>query len=267
MGGKIISAMLRVFGICLCSVSTTGAAPLSPFQEVIEVLMDAQGANATLIARSFGPDSNSVLSFTANVQVGQSFSYSSTPGLTYLGQPLSVTTSGIFNTSTNAWEMTSSGSLGGTSLSGTGREFFDDAPPQGEMNWIWGPLDYRSFTTYPNLFDPTLPDSESAITLTILGIPFITGITSIDTLRHDDLGADWQWVLPQIELVLPSGARSQTRIDSKSATFPTNPNVNFTFTTQIQEIAAIPEPASYLLFSIGLLGFAGHARRKRKLIN
>jgi hypothetical protein len=89
-------------------------------QEVPEIMMELQGQILTGLGASFGPSES--ISFTSTTDVSaKTFSFSSVNGATYAGQPAAITGSGVFNTSTNAWDLSGIGNVMGESwtLSGT----------------------------------------------------------------------------------------------------------------------------------------------------
>lgn len=73
------------------------------------------------MAHLFGPDTSVDLRFSSVLDpIGRSFSFSSLAGQTYLGQPILLTTSAVYNASLSRYEWSTSGSLGSSSYSGTG---------------------------------------------------------------------------------------------------------------------------------------------------
>jgi hypothetical protein len=209
-------------------------------------MMDAEGANATLLGRLFGPDNGTVLSFTYSVDnVNETFSYSSMPGSTYLGQPFSLSASGDFNSTSGLWEMSASGALGSTSLNGTGSGSVTDPPPipTGTYSWLWGLLDYHASVSYSAVFSSV--ESTASAGLSIAG-------TDVATFSGTDLqkfGQGWTWTAGQIQI-------GGFNFDILSA----GNDPAGTFTTQI---TTVPEPTALNLISIGALSLLGNKWRRR----
>ena len=105
--------LMLIIALGLVSPGRLLAGSLPPWAANTEVMMNTEAAEMTFIGRYFGPDDASPLSFTSNQDItGQSFSFNLTPGSTYLGQSMSLTASGSYNTTTSEWDITTSGSLG-----------------------------------------------------------------------------------------------------------------------------------------------------------
>jgi hypothetical protein len=89
--------------------------------EIIETMMEAEGADTLFLGQVFGPDSSSVLHFTSNVNLSTgAFSYSLVSGQTYLGSAFSLTTTGIFNSALGEFVWTTTAQLGAQHWSGSG---------------------------------------------------------------------------------------------------------------------------------------------------
>jgi hypothetical protein len=167
---------------------------LTPFEQNVEMMMEAQGANGTLIARAWGIDVASPLSFTSSTnEADQSFTCSSLPGSTYLGESISVEVSGAYNEPLEIWELSSLIQRGDESCEGTGTAQFATRAETAEAEWAWPVvpghpmlLDYHLETTY-GIPGPTI--SIGLITSTV---------NHLETGRYrcrDRLQADgtWKW--------------------------------------------------------------------------
>ena len=86
-----------------------------------ELMMADQEANTLILGFLFGADPHSPLNFTSNVDsTGLAFSYSLNPGSTYLGQPISLNSSGSSDSTGTNWTLSAQGMLGSTAWSTTG---------------------------------------------------------------------------------------------------------------------------------------------------
>ena len=104
-------------------------AGLTTIEQATESMMNSQGLISVAIGDRLGPDPGATLSFTSNVDPNAlTFSYALAPGSTYLGQSASLSVAGAFNTTDQAWEWTSTGSVGAFSLAGTGSTTFVGDP-------------------------------------------------------------------------------------------------------------------------------------------
>jgi hypothetical protein len=221
--------------------------------EAAETFMETEGANATFLARIFGPDSHTTISLTSVVdETAKSFSYQSAPGSTYLGQSLMLSGSGAFNSMSGSWDLTISGQLGSQAWSGTGTGTFVDPPffPTLELDLNVKPpkpplLDYESSVTY---------DQTGARTISLGSISFsVLGKTVASASAHDDhilQGPDkgkWSWHLDNVQ------------VGSQNFNVTSAGNIdNGAFQTQV---AAVPEPPGWLLLGAGSLSLLVRPRR------
>jgi hypothetical protein len=223
--------------------------------EAIDVLKEAQGADTAFIGRYFGPDQDSVLSFNSNIDPsGNSFNYSLVPGSKYLGLDTTLSTSGNFNSSTNAWDVVSLGSLGSQPWSANASGTFDS--DKGDYNWKTPPipfppsfglvsLDYHSSVIYD--------DRPLSAKFSSADVSFTINNNSVLTVKADDylrgLGdvsrpkLDWYWKLKDVRFsVLNNIKPSEFQIISLGETPATG---NGVFSTRITPLA-VPEPSSIL---------------------
>src|SRR6516164_6567330 len=103
--------------------------------QVVEVMMENQGADAAYIGRMFGGDGSSLIQFQSMTDpTTGTFGYSTLPGSMYLGQSLSIVSAGTYDSGSGSWSMETTGSLGGSSWtqSGTGAIVGD---PLGTFDW------------------------------------------------------------------------------------------------------------------------------------
>lgn len=95
-----------------------------------ELMIEDVAHNALMLGDLFGPDSSSPLSFTTDVNTSTlTYSYSLNLGSTYLGQSMTLSGSGTFNTAMETLYLTSSGVLGTTSWNTSGTEVVNTTVP------------------------------------------------------------------------------------------------------------------------------------------
>jgi hypothetical protein len=110
IGASLCSSWAVVF--LLVSTPKFGNADLITVDQLSDFMIENQGLNAEFIGRFFGPDENSPLVFSSNVNFPElSFLFSLAP-TTYLGQNLMLTGTGVFDPATNLLTFSSAGSFG-----------------------------------------------------------------------------------------------------------------------------------------------------------
>jgi hypothetical protein len=142
---------------------------LTPADEVIETMMQAQGQDLTWLVRFYGNDSSAILHFSSTVNVGgRTFSFSVLPGATYQGMPFTMSTIGSGN-STNAWQWTTMASLGTHAWSTTGSGQYIDPPNFDAIDvFIIVPeplLDQHSHVTYDQTASRTVSTETTSFTM------------------------------------------------------------------------------------------------------
>jgi hypothetical protein len=250
-----MSARLLVVGCLVANCSSLLHGDTLPqFQQDLEALMDAQGANATLIGRLFGPDSGSVLPFSSNIDaLAGRFSYTQMLGATYLGQPVSSQGSGTVDAGTNSWTMSASGSLGVASWSGTGSGNISADPTFSfQWNWVVNLPGSQLLLDYLMVVQVTavtgILESEETATYTVAGKPvaFARGTDFVS-------GPVWTWNLSdnaQIGLAVASAGLQPE--DGQPGSFTTT-------------IVASSEPPGPTTLFLGLLAlFTGRQVRRHR---
>jgi hypothetical protein len=218
--------------------------------EVTEVLMDLQGAEATFIGRTFGADDSSPLSFTSNVDVANKrFTFTLQPGVTYLGRPITLTGVGAFNAVTGVYDLTTMGTLGSSSLDGTGTFSVTGTGGKGSDRW---PPTGPHYVDYESVVDLThAPISITEATFTIDGAPqFSIPVPDF----YNPTVASWRWDLPGVTVDNHTFAVAATGFSPKDGGVGS-------FTTRV---LSTPEPASLLPFTCGILSLAGLAWMRRR---
>jgi hypothetical protein len=120
---------LRALPLICCSAlsMTARASTISDFDAATEALIDAGTDTFSYLPRLFGPGYGSV-DFTSQIDPsGQSLSFSSVPGSTFNGQPLTMSVAGIYDASDLTWNFTMTGAIGNTSLDMSGDLIYADA--------------------------------------------------------------------------------------------------------------------------------------------
>jgi hypothetical protein len=254
---RTVRALACALLMMVSSIGLIGAVqaqPLDPEAEVIEVMIAAQASDGQFIGRFFGADASSPLSFTSDVNVtGKTFTYSSVLGSMYQDSSISLTTSGAFNTANSLWEWSSIGSLGGTSLNGSGTGSIGETVVglAGNFNssrTIFGiKFDYHETVLYSS---PILPiASVTAWSFTIDDFPIKSGPGSdlISILSTPPATYFWTTSTPLFE----------QRVDGFS---PLNGGPGgFEL-----NIVPVPEPPTFILLSMGSLSTLSYGWRRRK---
>jgi len=171
---------------------------LTPPDEAVEALMQAQGQDLTALVRFFGNDGNAVLHFSTTVDANaRTFSFLLLPGSTYLGMPFTMSTTGSGN-ATDAWTWTTTSTLGTQTWTITATGQFVDPPSFFDVFVDIDPFkDQHSYVT----FDQTASRTVSVETTTFTMHDIITNVDTVykttqrfDThvLQGPDAGK-WVW--------------------------------------------------------------------------
>lgn len=105
-----VNVLMSGVAVLLCVASVHASVT---FQTVSAALGESQMMEATLIDLVYGPDASSTLTstFSLNPTTG-SFTSVLDSGQTYLGQPVSLSTTGTYNSGTGQYQWTSTAQLG-----------------------------------------------------------------------------------------------------------------------------------------------------------
>ena len=104
-----------LFSLAVAMLLTTLplSAQLTPFQKANEVMMYEESALESFIGTTWGPDPASPLTYSSHVDpAGQNFDFSLNVGSTYLGKPITLTTSGALRP-LNVWTVSTTGTYNG----------------------------------------------------------------------------------------------------------------------------------------------------------
>jgi hypothetical protein len=235
---------------------------------IIEGLIENQAADAAYIARSFGPDAASPIQFQSSVNSALgTFSYSTLAGTTYLGQSLSLTGSGFFDSSSDTWSLQSNGSLGGSAWtqigSGDVNGDLNNGPLSETFDWkipIGGGhfLDFHSATS---ITVPSGSNTKATSNTTYIFTLDDKPVLKIPLSSLDDIGSPdpekrgWK---DSIDIDPGGGGISAFTVTS-GGTSPIDGTIG-TFTVAI---APVPEPASLGLIGLGLLLVGTLGRRQK----
>ncbi len=241
--------------------------------EIIEAMMENQGADAAYLGRQYGGDASSLIQFQSSIDpVAGTFTYSTAPGATYQGLGLSMTSTGVYDSSTASWSLETIGSLGGSSWvqDGSGAYTGDLFNPAIGMSAAAGAADpsesgifgwkipiggghYLDFHSTPSVVAPpgssTLVQSFATFSFTIDGkvVKSITLPTGKDDITKPlpFSGKGWR---DEID-VYPGVDNIASFIVASQGSTPTDGGLG-SFTMQI---TPAPEPASLGLIAVGLL--------------
>jgi hypothetical protein len=252
---------------CAMTGNVVAGSMFSDIQENIAVMMESQAANQTFIARSFGIDAASVLSFSSSTDVvGKAFSYSLAPGSTYNGLSMTFDVAGAFNAPLGLWELTSSGSLGTESWTGIGTaSVLGD--PRVEVEWNWTSrvlgFDYASVTVYVDIVPFLETVSAGVLVNTTHGMPVGFGVSVDALVRIPGTPFVWEWEKFLITSIQPGVDPADTgqgfRVVSSGTILETGGVGRFT-----AQIQPIPEPSTWLLMGSSLLGLLGYGWHRHK---
>lgn len=263
---------LLVLSFCLISPGRLFAGSLPAWAANTEIMMNAEAAEMTFIGRYFGPDNSSPLSFTSNQDIaGQSFTFNLNSGSTYLGQAMTLSASGFYNTTTSSWDISTNGTLG--------------SPGPNEMTWsssyvasITGDPTFLIVgnTTVPIPGFPILDMNFTGALLVSVPPPIpVTLVASLLTAQgtvagfnvgptagvYDVLLSAGGWTLVTGGFFLagldPNGGGFNFRVASSGVVTPTTGGLG-TFTSTVQ---SVPEPSSVGLLILGMLGMGVVGRR------
>jgi hypothetical protein len=175
---------------------------LDPLHENIEVMMRTQDACGSSLARIFGTDETSPISFTSQTDTAsQAFSFSSIPGSQYLSQDLYITASGSYNDTLELWEMLILLELGDSLKTGWGTgqvDSFGISQDEGNYYIELGHYDWRVRTAYQGV--PWIyVESIEFIEFTYKGVVRKTG-QAVDTIYADGTRSDWHMLSYSIEV-------------------------------------------------------------------
>jgi len=231
---------------------------LTPADEAVEALMQAQGQDLTALVRFFGTDANAVLHFSSAVDANaRTFSFLLLPGSTYLGMPFTMSTTGSGN-STDAWTWTTTSVLGSQTWTITATGQFVDPHSFFDVFVDIDPFkDQHSYVTYEQTASRTV--SVETTTFTMHDI-----FTNVDTVykttqrfdTHVLQGPDaGKWVWGDVTADQVDGHTLNIHSDGFSPLDGGAGNFSVTFA---------PEPSTFLLSaaSLALLVSLGFARSR-----
>jgi hypothetical protein len=227
------------------------AGPLSAITEVTETMMEVQGAEASLIGRLFGSDPKSPLSFTSSMDfTNYTFSFSLNPGSTYLGNSITLSGSGSGNATTGVFTWSTTGSLAGTLLGGSGTVAFTGGNAVDVASWVIGgvELDREAHISVVGG-----GQSTSSIYYTV------TAVVVAKTQGRDNIVGmgdprDWQWMEDHVNV------NNFNFCISSSGSFSPNDGSG-SFTTSI-----LPESSGPALLGLAILTLGAYGWNRRSKV-
>ena len=229
---------------------------LPSVQLVTEALMGTQGGDASLIGMFLGADAGSPLRFSSVVDpTNFSFSFSLMPGSSYLGQPMTLSSSGTFDPNTGVLSAFSSGTLGTMSFA-----ISDSESWMNTSNGIQGSGDQilsvggdergrRRVTHRHDFPDGSSVESGHFVDEHGHRIPGSDFVNVPDEDHPEE--PDWDWGTRHGRGGGPYSVFSTgfSPLDGGTGSFTTT-------------ISPVPEPSTLLLIGSGFIGIAGVLRKR-----
>jgi hypothetical protein len=273
------SVMAAVLGLAGAHAARAQGLPDVPAASVLtEVMMDAQGSEAILYGNLLGvsPTSPQALSGTSSTDISSgSFTFSLNPGSTYLGQAISDSVQGQYNTATGSFDWSATGSWGsGVQWTETGN-FVAAELVGGTL--IWTITSKQQVKTKSGLPLYTIPDTvtilddrqtKPALSARTSDFDFWDGTVGGTTIGTDDFdpftGKNKFRPYKIKDLFQPKMvAPGIQELSFQQTTTGTTPFAggSGTYTTTIN---SVPEPASWVMGVLGVLGLLCYTFRPRR---
>lgn len=249
--------VVSFFGWHLIHPATTQAGFETRNDEIVEVMMETQGADLDFLTRQFSLSQDTTLSFTSPTDIaGYRFSYSTVPGSTYEGQPLSIISSGYFDASDERWHLTSTitvGNMQGTSI-GVGQVIGDPM-----IHIDWGLDDWN--TDYHARVTVTHEVIKSAAYVVSRGLneetrrgffgDIVTGRSISSDFYETDGPNKGKWIWDGALEAVKISSSGFSPIEGGSGTFTAN-------------LRVLPAPSGLVLMGLGSLGLLARALGRRR---
>ena len=251
MMNRLCHNTMRLFWLALAALGTATLDPAparAGFEtrndEIVEFMMESQGADAQFLVRLMSLTQDTTLSFTSFTDIaGNRFSYSSVRGSTYQGLPISITSSGYFDSTDQHWHLGSTITVGGQQWTSTGLgQVIGD--PMISIDWDLDKYDYhpRVTVSYERTKAAAYMVSTGTTELTERGLlgDRVTGTTtSRDSYETDgpDKGK-WTW----------SSVVGNARITSTGSSPTDGGSGSFNMGLQV-----VPAPSGFILLGLGAL--------------
>lgn len=223
----------------------------TPTVEVTEVMMEALGQEGANIATQFGFDEIETLHLSTHVDPdGRSFRYETLPGTTYLGEPLSIVTTGAYDSGDGLYRWVSLVTRGAESYTADGSLEFGapagdtvEADTKTTIEGVKGTLGKITWRYLAN------GDPESRANFTFCDKDGnLAGIRPVKDVYKGNGKLEWVFVA--------RGDLAGVAVDGQS-----DPIVGGDGTTTIRIGSIVPEPSGLALLGLGAACLLGLGRR------
>jgi hypothetical protein len=233
-------------------LATSRASADFDITQLAEVLIQTAGADAVNLGGMFGGDASSPLGYTASLDLAnKSFSYSTVAGSMYLGLPVSVQTSAVFNGVTGRYDITEMGSLGALSWSSSGAFAVVTGDPSFTLT-IPIPFTKVTINVGGGYVKGAAGTSSFGLFNFAQGGKVLIGLSGVDAIVNG--------VLVALDIKIDADAGGpQFRVHMDGGPIPANGGP-FVFT---QIITAVPEPGGLTLLGVGATILLGSRRLAR----
>lgn len=234
-------------------LSASGRANELSFLEATEVMLHAQAADVHVLPRLFGVDLTPLFYSNSIDATSHAFSYATVPGTSYLGMPLSLSSSGTRDDVTNTWQWSSMASLGAESWTAAGSIEHQRTDGGWEFNLKWEgvvlrlPLDLElKFSASDFQIFPPQATSQGSGMLTVGGEAVAT-VTVSDIVTPSTERPFVKLQITKFDFKLSSADPGLAPF-ALATTGETNEGGEGTFTTQV-----VPETTPFVLLISGCL--------------
>jgi len=242
--------------IALAIPSVAGS--LSASVQATETMMNTSGIDSFSFVEEFGVDPSAILQYSSftDPRTG-AFSYSLLPGQTYLGKPISLTTTGKYDASTTTYSWQMVGDYGGQDLAGYGTAYWFGDPTETVDQWDKegkSDLGNTIWYHYKGNVDVNTTDQTS----TFKGLKL--------SIQNGPLNGRDESLSGKDTYTITNGVKTfkWTVTDAKEVSLNESGTEPFDggFGSFSIRATPTPEPSALLMFGSGILGVAGVLRRR-----